>query len=205
MSSDRDDGSRVPKINPGCFTRAIVESEAGEIEARLSRYGNWMVHLRRPGETEWKLACSGDMENDVLVGKPSAPGEDAISFGSLTVDRATRVVRVGDQRVTLSKKEFALLLTLVGDPYKAFGKRELTMLVWGWDANGRTRTLDTHVSRLRRKLTAAGAVGLVVNIRAFGYRLAEPSDHDPRRPGPSGTPRPDEDDPQTEARHVPAA
>jgi DNA-binding response OmpR family regulator len=205
MSSDRHDGSRVPRINPGCFTRAIVEGEAGEIEARLSRYGNWMVHLRRPGETEWRLACSGDMENGVLVGKPSVPGEDAIAFGSLTVDRATRLVRVGDQQITLSKKEFALLLTLVGDPYRAFGKRELTMLVWGWDTNGRTRTLETHVSRLRRKLMAAGAEGLVVNIRAFGYRLAEPSDHDPRGSGPSVAARPGEDDPRTEAGHVPAA
>jgi len=201
MSFDRQH-DRVPRINPGCFTRAIVEGEAGEIEARLSRYGNWMVHLRRPGETDWRLACRGDMENGALVGRASAPGEDTIAFGSLTVDRATRVVRVGHREVTLSKKEFALLLTLVGDPYRAFDKRELMMLIWGWDGNGRTRTLDTHVGRLRRKLTAAGAEGLVVNIRAFGYRLAAPSDHDP---GGSGRTRSGDDGPRTEAGHVPAA
>jgi DNA-binding response OmpR family regulator len=205
MSSDRDDESRVPRINPGCFTRAIVEGEAGEIEARLSRYGNWMVHLRRPGETDWRLVCGGDMENGVLVGKPPSPGGDTIAFGSLIIDRATRKVLVGDREVELSRKEFALLLTLVGDPFRAFGKRELMRLVWGWDANGRTRTLDSHASRLRRKLTAAGAEGLIVNIWGHGYRLADPSDDDPGGSHDLGPTRPSEIDLNREGRHVPAA
>jgi DNA-binding response OmpR family regulator len=199
MSSDRND-DRIARISPGCFTRAIVEGEAGEIEARLSRYGNWMVHIRRPGESDWRLACSGDIESGVLVGKPSVPGEDMIAFGPVTVDRATRQVRVADQEVMLSKKEFALLLTFVADPYRAFDKRELMRLVWGWDAKGRTRTLDTHVSRLRRKLIEAGAVGLVVNIRAFGYRFAEPADGEPREPRSLAAARPAYDHPRAEER-----
>lgn len=53
------DTSPVMRINPGCFSRAVVENEAGEIEVRLSRYGNWIVHVRRAGETQWRIACNG--------------------------------------------------------------------------------------------------------------------------------------------------
>jgi DNA-binding response OmpR family regulator len=45
--------------------------------------------------------------------------------------------------------------------------------VWGFRSLGRTRTLDSHASRLRRKLAAAGADGYVVNVWGVGYRLIE--------------------------------
>ena len=52
-----------------------------------------------------------------------------------------------------------------------FTKEQLLRDVWGFRSLGRTRTLDSHASRLRRKLEAAGAPGVVVNDWGVGYRL----------------------------------
>jgi DNA-binding response OmpR family regulator len=65
------------------------------------------------------------------------------------------------------------LLRLAVDPERVFTKEQLLREVWGFRSTGRTRTLDSHASRLRRKLAAAGGCGYVVNVWGVGYRLME--------------------------------
>jgi len=60
---------------------------------------------------------------------------------------------------------------LMSDPRYVFTKEDLLRDVWGFRSLGRTRTLDSHASRLRRKLVAAGAGTVVVNVWGVGYRL----------------------------------
>jgi DNA-binding response OmpR family regulator len=176
------DSNTVVRINPGCFSRAGVENEAGEIEVRLSRYGNWMVHIRRAGEVQWRIACSGDMETGVLR---SAPSGEEVRFGKLRVLRGPRRVFVEKDEVDVSTKEFELLLFLLADPYRVFTKEVLMKAIWGYYGGHRTRSLDSHASRLRRKLTLAGAPGLIVNQWGIGYRLADGIPTDPSD-APSG-------------------
>ncbi len=72
----------------------------------------------------------------------------------------------------LSQKEYELLLQLAREPDRVFTKAELLRDVWGYRIMGRTRTLDSHASRLRRKLRdAGGEAGLVDNVWGVGYRL----------------------------------
>ena len=73
--------------------------------------------------------------------------------------------------VALAAKEFELLAKLATDPTRVFTKEELLREVWGFVALGRTRTLDSHASRLRRKLALAGADDCVLNVWGVGYRL----------------------------------
>jgi DNA-binding response OmpR family regulator len=178
MDASIDDAQLV-RINPGSFNRAGVETEAGEIEVRLSRYGNWMVHIREAGASEWKIACTGDMESGVLVTEPQSASQDQMVFGPLTIWRAARRVVVGQREVVLGRKEFELLLVLAGDPYRVFTKEELMKTVWGW-FGGRTRTVESHAARLRAKLVAGGVEGLVVNERGVGYRLCPQVPPSPR-------------------------
>lgn len=97
-----------------------------------------------------------------------------LRVGELVVDPITREVALGAQRVELSNKEFALLRTLASEPTRVFTKAELLRDVWGFKSLGRTRTLDSHASRLRRKLEGAvPGCGLVVNVWGVGYRLVE--------------------------------
>jgi DNA-binding response OmpR family regulator len=64
-----------------------------------------------------------------------------------------------------------LLVKLAADPVRVFTKEELLREVWGFRSLGRTRTLDSHASRLRRKLAVAGAEDCVLNVWGVGYRL----------------------------------
>jgi DNA-binding response OmpR family regulator len=91
--------------------------------------------------------------------------------GDIAADVATRCVTVGDTVVALAGKEYELLLKLMTDPTRVFTKEQLLREVWGFRSLGRTRTLDSHASRLRRKLAAAGAGEAVVNVWGVGYRL----------------------------------
>jgi DNA-binding response OmpR family regulator len=93
-----------------------------------------------------------------------------VQIGDLSVDPITRRVRVGDREVELANKEFALLRALASEPHRVFTKDELLRDVWGFRSMGRTRTLDSHASRLRRKLDPEGA-RYVFNCWGVGYRL----------------------------------
>ena len=84
-----------------------------------------------------------------------------VQVGELRIDPSSREVSIGDLVVELSAKEFALLHALAGDPTRVFTKEELLRDVWGFKLMGSTRTLDSHASRLRRKLPRrpVGAAG----------------------------------------------
>src|SRR3712207_2823074 len=75
-------------------------------------------------------------------------------------------------RSALAGKEYELLLKLASDPTRVFTKEELLRDVWGFRSAARTRTLDSHASRLRRKLDD-GSRAYVVNTWGVGYSLIE--------------------------------
>jgi DNA-binding response OmpR family regulator len=102
--------------------------------------------------------------------RPPAP--DVLEAPPVRIDLATREVRVAGRRVELAQKEFQLLVRLAREPRRVLTKAELLHDVWNYRSPGRTRTLDSHASRLRRKLREAGAqVALVENVWGIGYRL----------------------------------
>ena len=98
-----------------------------------------------------------------------------IHCGDLRIDPASRKVTMGDEDVPLSAKEFALLHALATDPLRVFTKEELLRDVWGYKSMGSTRTLDSHASRLRRKLSpSTEGRRWIVNVWGVGYRLTDP-------------------------------
>lgn len=109
-----------------------------------------------------------------VLRRSSRGGDDEqVAAGPIRVDRATRRVTVAGVPVELSGKEYALLLKLAGDPLRVFTKQQLLRDVWGFRSDGRTRTIDSHASRLRRKLSDAGDGPFVVNVWGVGYRLLD--------------------------------
>jgi DNA-binding response OmpR family regulator len=95
-----------------------------------------------------------------------------LRVGELVVDPARRRVWLGQRPIELSAKEFSLLRILAGDPHRVFTKRELLGEVWGYRTPAKTRTLDSHASRLRRKLDPEDG-RFVVNCWGVGYRLLD--------------------------------
>jgi DNA-binding response OmpR family regulator len=95
----------------------------------------------------------------------------SLRVGPVEVDRRAMRVLVHGRTLGLSAKEFGLLSVLARDPHRVVSKGELLRDVWGFSANARTRTVDTHASRLRGKLATAGVFGWVRNVWGQGYRL----------------------------------
>jgi len=97
---------------------------------------------------------------------------EVVEAAPVRIDTRTRVASVAGHRLALAQKEYELLLCLAREPDRVFTKVELLRDVWNYQVPGRTRTLDSHASRLRRKLRDTGAgVGLVENVWGVGYRL----------------------------------
>ena len=91
--------------------------------------------------------------------------------GELVVDRVTRSVELRGEPVHLAGKEFELLWRLASEPHRVFTKDELLRDIWGYRTRCRTRTLDSHVCRLRRKLDRRPEDDFVVNVWGVGYKL----------------------------------
>ena len=86
------------------------------------------------------------------------------------MDLAAHVVIVEGRPVELAPKEYDLLEVLVRHPGRAYAREYLMEKVWGYDALGSDRTVDTHVLRLRKKLGAAGE--RIETVWGLGYRFA---------------------------------
>jgi DNA-binding response OmpR family regulator len=108
-----------------------------------------------------------------VLRRTTPSGHETRRAGPITADLATRCVTVDGTLVRLAGKEYELLLKLMTDPTRVFTKEQLLREVWGFRSLGRTRTLDSHASRLRRKLSATGSGAFVVNVWGVGYRLLE--------------------------------
>ena len=83
-----------------------------------------------------------------VLRRVSPEPHERLAAGELRIDRATRRVTVRGEPVALAGKEFELLVKLASDPYRVFTKEQLLREVWGFRSLGRTRTLDSHASRL---------------------------------------------------------
>jgi len=100
-----------------------------------------------------------------------APRAELIDLGELVVDRGGRRAVVDGQPLTLATKEYQLLVRLAQDPDRVFTREQLLRDVWGYRTFVPTRTVESHASRVRCKLAAAGLPGWVVNVWGVGYKL----------------------------------
>ncbi len=99
-----------------------------------------------------------------------SPGR-VIEVGPLAIDTGARIVSIDGQDVSLRRMEFELLVHLARAPERVFAKDELLRAVWGYRSGGSTRTVDSHASRLRRKLAPDAARRWVISVWGVGYRL----------------------------------
>jgi two-component system phosphate regulon response regulator PhoB len=100
-----------------------------------------------------------------------------VQFGRLFVDEGAHRVRVDGSDIALTALEFRLLTTLLARKGRVQTRDTLLNDVWGMSADVTTRTVDTHVKRLREKLGHAGAY--VETLRGVGYRFAERAEDAP--------------------------
>jgi len=105
---------------------------------------------------------------------PAGTG-DVVRIGDMRLDLGARRCEVSGQDVALRPKEFELLAVLVANAGQAVTREQLMSQVWDEHWSGSTKTLDMHVSSLRRKLTDHGEdPNRIVTLRSFGYRYDPP-------------------------------
>jgi two-component system phosphate regulon response regulator PhoB len=143
---------------------------------------------------------------DNLLGsdeKKRSGKSDLLSIGSLAVDEKAHRVFVGGREVRVSALEMRLIVHLMRAPGRMCTRRKLLTEVWGYHPEVSSRTVDTHVKRLRDKM--GEAADLLQTVRGIGFRLAETNDDSaggqgkvgsdespagaPRRPGNERSPR----------------
>ncbi|MFE7034830.1 response regulator transcription factor [Streptomyces sp. NPDC057621] len=105
-----------------------------------------------------------------------APAHGPQRIGPLTIDHRTRHVHLAGQTISLSPKEFDLLICLADDPGAVCTRQHILDLVWQPNYFGPTKTLDVHIAALRRKL---GDGAWIETIRGVGFRLQPPAGSPP--------------------------
>jgi DNA-binding response OmpR family regulator len=101
--------------------------------------------------------------------KKDLPSEKSFQFEDLEINDSQHIVKVCGQEVSLSPKEYHLILTLTLNKDITITREQLMKNVWGYDYYGGLRTVDTHINRLRIKLGKMG--DYISTIRGFGYKF----------------------------------
>ena len=102
----------------------------------------------------------------------TAAGESQIQLGNIAIDTDARTVVRDDQLIDLAPKEFDLLIELIRQNGNVASRTALMKAVWGHSAAVVSRTVDTHIAELRRKLKDTNdAAPLIVTVRKAGYRI----------------------------------
>jgi len=134
-----------------------------------------------------------DIGADDYIVKPFSPGEvmalirsvlrrmqrggdsgHVLEKGTLRVDLDNYQATLNGEKINLTKKELELLWTLASSPGRAFSRESLLNQLWGYDYFGDSRTVDSHIKRLRQKLDAHPHPGWsIATIWGVGYRFEE--------------------------------
>jgi two-component system, OmpR family, alkaline phosphatase synthesis response regulator PhoP len=112
----------------------------------------------------------------------SPPAEDAsasaeMQFGDLVIYPARRAIEIGGGSVDLTAKEFDLLLLFARNPGRAYSRKDLLDQVWGYQYEGYSHTVNTHINRLRAKLgDDPSEPRFIKTVWGHGYRFIEPAE-----------------------------
>lgn len=90
-----------------------------------------------------------------------------LEFGDLIIDTSKREVKLGDVILELTPKEYDLLYFFIENKGLALSREKILNSVWGWDYFGDSRTVDTHIKRLRKKI----GDNFIQTVRGFGYKF----------------------------------
>lgn len=106
---------------------------------------------------------------NALLRRASARQTEALNIGKISVIPSSHKVFVDGQEISLTYKEYELLYFFMKNPEQVFSREQLLGRIWGYDFEGNTRTVDTHIKTLRQKLGSEGK-NIVTLIRS-GYKM----------------------------------
>jgi DNA-binding winged helix-turn-helix (wHTH) protein len=160
-------GAWLITYRPG---ESSAESPGGSLDQLHDRLIPILVLADTPEERDRILHVLTDRMSAVRGPRPEAGGQTMV-LGELLIDRRAHRVTVDGHEVALTFLEFRLLVTLAERIDQVQSRDTLLADVWGLRSAGATRTVDTHIKRLRDKMRSAGRY--IQSVRGVGYRLSE--------------------------------
>ncbi len=101
-----------------------------------------------------------------------ALSSNALTAGGITLDEDRHTATGAQGEIDLTPREFELLAALMKSAGKVVTREDLLREAWGWEYITETKTVDTHIKRLRDKISAAGFdPGIIETVRGYGYRF----------------------------------
>jgi two-component system response regulator RegX3 len=132
-------------------------------------------YLAKPfGIRELQARVKALLRRSASAPRQGAIGEagEVFEYAGLRLDESSHIVTHGEAVVDLTPREFELLACLMRHGGKVLSRDQLLREAWGWEIVVETKTVDTHIKRLRDKLEAAGVdPNVVETVRGYGYRL----------------------------------
>lgn len=163
----RRGGRRVPII---VFTGRTDRAQViGALDAGADDY------LTKPTDAELICARMRALVRRGQQGTLRDPGSEPLRVGNISLDSATRRIRVSDQALQLTPKELMVLEQLMIKAGQAVSRTQLLEKVWDMHFDPTSNVVDTHVSRLRSKLKKAGATALPTGVRGTGFIIEHPN------------------------------
>lgn len=161
------DGFSVCRIAREMYNLPIIFLTAKEGEDdKLKGYGIGADdYITKPFSPKVLLA----KVNALLRRSSSENRYDTLTVGTLTLTAASHSVIVSGEDVDLTHKEFELLHFFMRNKNQVFSREQLLNRIWGYDYEGNTRTVDTHIKTLRQKLGAEGRH--IVTLIRSGYKF----------------------------------
>ncbi|MEO7456189.1 MAG: winged helix-turn-helix domain-containing protein [Gemmatimonadaceae bacterium] len=166
------DGLEVARAVTGQNTPLIVFVSAYD-EFALDAFGVAALdYLLKPFDEERFTATLNRVRGQVAKNRGLAQSHRAYHCGDLEIDVDARIAKRNGTALVLRPKEFDLLLAFLKRPGVVVTKRELLEEVWGYSKDVMSRTIDTHLAELRRKLSPADDdPEYIETIARIGYRL----------------------------------
>ena len=96
---------------------------------------------------------------------------DDLTYKEISLNTSKRRVKVLDEKIDLTYKEFEMLLLLMSNVGNVISREDFLLKIWGYDYEGETRTVDVHIASLRSKLKETGKY--IHTVRNLGYKLGE--------------------------------
>ena len=184
----------------GFSVDVVGNGEDALAQAGRSRYDLFVLDIMLPGIDGYELCrrlrsrttapvlflSARDTELDKVVGleiggddylaKPfgSNGNSNSIVAGGITLDEDAHTASGDKGEIDLTPREFELLAALMKNAGKVVSREDLLRDAWGWEYLTETKTVDTHIKRLRDKISSAGYdPGLVETVRGYGYRFRQ--------------------------------
>ncbi len=134
---------------------------------------DYIVKPFSPREVVSRIKAVLRRTNASSADAPRAEQLTMLSYGSLEIQPERYSVRVGGQSVACTPREVELLNLLASHPGRVFDREQILSRIWGYDFFGDTRTVDTHIKRLRQKLSCEemGRLWDIVTVYGVGYKF----------------------------------